>query len=341
MDASTVVNTTTAAKATMVAKAVTVRDLGLTVLADPAGATVDIMFIHGLQGHPRTTWLYSSPDGKSEKPKKSIFSRLSKSRKKPESQVTEETEETKPLEAFWPLDILPRDFPHARIMTYGYDSNITHWFKGPAMQLDIDQYGESLLNTMEAGRRGNPHRPLILIAHNLGGLILKDSLRRAKNTREERFKNVYKSIAALLFFRTPHRGGSYVELGLTVRKFAHLAGLNTNERILRSLSFNSTFARVLEEEFAHVLTDLKPRLFVFQEGLGLTGFRPLSGKVVEDVSSVLDVGEQKDTIVADHINMCRFSGADDDGYIKVKAALGLVMSEILPRPTSRQGMVPV
>lgn len=59
-------------------------------------------------------------------------------------------------------------------MTYGYDSHITHWFKGSAMQLDIDQYGEGLLSAMETCRRDNPHRPLILIAHSLGGLILKD-----------------------------------------------------------------------------------------------------------------------------------------------------------------------
>lgn len=77
-------------------------------------------------------------------------------------------------EVYWPLDLLPLDFPKVRILTYGYDSHITNWFKGPAMQLDIFSYGESLLNGLEARRREEAERPLIFIVHSLGGLILKD-----------------------------------------------------------------------------------------------------------------------------------------------------------------------
>jgi hypothetical protein len=75
---------------------------------------------------------------------------------------------------FWPLDLLPKNFPNVRIFTYGYDSHVINWFKGPAMQLDIFSYGESLLNGLEARRRDCPERPLIFIVHSLGGLILKD-----------------------------------------------------------------------------------------------------------------------------------------------------------------------
>lgn len=77
-------------------------------------------------------------------------------------------------EVYWPMDLLPHDFPNIRVFTYGYDSKITHWFKGPGMQLDIYSYGESLLNGLEARRRADPDRPLIFIVHSLGGLILKD-----------------------------------------------------------------------------------------------------------------------------------------------------------------------
>lgn len=45
-------------------------------------------------------------------------------------------------------------------------------------------------------------------------------------------------------------------------------------------------------------------------------------KVVENGSSALDYAlEQKDFINANHINMCRFSGFDDDGYEKVRAGI--------------------
>jgi hypothetical protein len=78
------------------------------------------------------------------------------------------------LEVFWPLDLLPHCLPNARIATFGYDSKVTNWFKGPAMQLDVFSYGESLLGALEARRRADPERPIIFIVHSLGGLILKD-----------------------------------------------------------------------------------------------------------------------------------------------------------------------
>ncbi|KAI1734075.1 WD40-repeat-containing domain protein [Xylaria scruposa] len=296
---------------------VIVQDLGFTTLADPDGATVDIILIHGLQGHPKKTWLYSPPR---EKP--SRFPSFKP--RKPQSQ------ETLPQETFWPLNILPRHFPSARIMTYGYDSHVTHLFNGPAMKVDIDQYGQNLLNATEASRRGNPHRSLIFIVHSLGGLLLKDALRRARSSREERFRHVYKSTRALLFFGTPHRGSSYTELALTATKIVKMAGLDANKKILRSLSSDATHLRVLREDFVEVLKDLDPRIFVFQEGLGYTAFRLFNRKVVDEFSSALDVGEQKGTISANHVNMCRFKGEKDEGYVMVKAALELAISEISP-----------
>ena len=44
--------------------------------------------------------------------------------------------------------------------------------------------------------------------------------------------------------------------------------------------------------------------------------------MVENSSSALDYAlEQKDFIHANHVNMCRFSGVDDDGYEKIKAGI--------------------
>jgi hypothetical protein len=159
--------------------ATTVKDLGFTILADPEYAQVEyeiqsqdgvitanqccsIVLLHGLQGHPQKTWAYFPPEKKTLFRRVRIFQRMNKAR----SNATG---------FFWPCDILPGDFPRARIMTYGYDSHVTHWFKGPAMQLDIDQYGKSLLNAIEARRRDDSNRPLIFIVHSLGGLIVKDA----------------------------------------------------------------------------------------------------------------------------------------------------------------------
>ncbi|KAG6990947.1 hypothetical protein G7Y79_00060g092510 [Physcia stellaris] len=230
------------------------------------------------------------------------------------------------------MDLLPYDFPNIRIFTCGYDSKVTHWFKGPAMQLDIYSYGESLLNGVEARRREDPRRRLIFIVHSLGGLIIKDALRRARTAMDDRFRAIYESTAAIFFLGTPHRGGSYVNIGLTVRKITACAGFDTNDKVLRDLKFDSVTAKLLREEFAKMLDDRRPKIYTFQEAIGLSGFGPLSGKVVVNASSALDYAlEQKDFINANHVDMCRFSGVDDDGsFIRLASRSA---SSIFRRPS--------
>ncbi len=52
-------------------------------------------------------------------------------------------------------------------------------------------------------------------------------------------------------------------------------------------------------------------------------------QIVEPDSSSLDYGLQsKETIEANHVEMCRFYGSEDNGYIKVKQALELHLDRI-------------
>lgn len=137
-------------------------------------------------------------------------------------------------------------------------------------------------------------------------------------------KAVYLSLGAIIFLGTPHRGGSgsYVELASAARKIAVLSGFSARANVLKDLKFDSTIARVLQEDFVQLLDEKRPSVLTFREGKGLTAFAPFSGKVVEDVSSSLDYASGKiDFIDANHMNMCRFTGPNDPGYVKIKDAL--------------------
>jgi hypothetical protein len=144
-----------------------------------------IFFIHGLQGHPRATWTYpaelsksnlSSLNGGSSRWRSSLKRRLGVAFRNQDQGLNAESNSNtvSSQQVFWPQDLLPESFPNLRVFTYGYDSHVTHWFKGPAMQLDILDYGESLLTGLVARRRENPERPIIFVVHSLGGLVLKD-----------------------------------------------------------------------------------------------------------------------------------------------------------------------
>ena len=99
---------------------------------------VDIVALHGLNGHYRKTWTATPAVGK---PKN------------------------------WLEDFLPEQIPNARIMSYGYDSTI-QFSKSVA---DIGTFAEQLLHSLIAKRRSQNEkkRPVIFICHSLGGLVFK------------------------------------------------------------------------------------------------------------------------------------------------------------------------
>jgi ankyrin repeat domain-containing protein 50 len=134
---------------------------------------------------------------------------------------------------FWPFDLLAKDEPSARIFTYGYDSSISHFFGGPASKSTLMDHGAGLLQAIASRREQCRGRPLIFVAHSLGGLVVKqvgahnledwsessitheDSLPRFFNSSNVASKNdfdqrdIIKSTTAILFFGTPHRGSDW------------------------------------------------------------------------------------------------------------------------------------
>lgn len=75
---------------------------------------------------------------------------------------------------FWPRDLLPGEdcCKKARIMTYGYDSEVLK-FADTANFSTITSQGETLLNGLARVRSQDHKRPLMLVVHSLGGLVIK------------------------------------------------------------------------------------------------------------------------------------------------------------------------
>lgn len=142
--------------------AMTAKPTGFTILQDPPDPELDIVFVHGLQGHPRNTWTFVGKQRVEGTPEKRRFVEVLLCRSKIGSQL---------IEVFWPQDLLKahQDCSRARILTYGYDSVI---FGTPNLSTIMDQ-GLSLLNGLARVRAEDSSRPLMLIVHSLGGLVVK------------------------------------------------------------------------------------------------------------------------------------------------------------------------
>lgn len=114
------------------------------VYSDP-DATVDIVLVHGLNGHPHKTWT-SQPSSKSKK------------------------------EVFWPTDLLPATLKSAkaRILVYGYNADV-YAFGGSASSDMIHNHAQTLLANLSAERKLEERLdvPIIWVAHSLGGILVK------------------------------------------------------------------------------------------------------------------------------------------------------------------------
>jgi len=110
---------------------------------DPQEAkTVDIIAIHGLNGHYNKTWQSKTHSGD---------------------------------DVNWLRDFLPQQVPNARIMSYGYNSTVL-FSKSVA---DIGTFAGQLLEDLRCHRRAQETaspiltRPIIFICHSLGGIVFK------------------------------------------------------------------------------------------------------------------------------------------------------------------------
>ena len=72
----------------------------------------------------------------------------------------------------WPQELLAKKIPEARILTYGYDADVAHFIK-PAGQNTVFEHAENLNGDLTNLRLQTKsfHRPLIFVAHSLGGLV--------------------------------------------------------------------------------------------------------------------------------------------------------------------------
>jgi hypothetical protein len=180
------------------------------------------------------------------------------------------------LSVYWPEDLLKEDFAQARIMTFGYDTKITRGFQA-ASQGNIFSHARNLLGDLEQSRRKAADRPLVFLAHSLGGILVKEVLRRSEHDPDVRMKRIFRSTSGVFFFGTPHRGSpGWAELGEGVARVASFVlGVDVNDQIIHALLPSSAELELGRESFMTQWVSRGDKLTVrtFQESKGVTGIR--------------------------------------------------------------------
>lgn len=245
---------------------------------------VDICFIHGLSGNRISTWTAHGQSGP------------------------------------WPQTLLPTKLTNARILTYGYNAYVT---RKPAVSSNrLIDHASNLLNDIAADRAacGVVSRPLIFVAHSLGGLICKEAILLSRNNPEPHLRDVFDSIKAIVFMGTPHKG-SWVADWAKIPALALGLAQPTNRTLLETLETDSQFLESMQVRFRSTLRELREsgrRLDVtcFFEELPMPGV----GIVVSRESATLE-GYSSFSIHANHRDMVKFSGLTDHGFQRLLGEL--------------------
>ncbi|KAL8950815.1 MAG: hypothetical protein Q9222_003162 [Ikaeria aurantiellina] len=160
---------------------------GLTTLYSSLNApdnepNIDVIFIHGAYGHAITSFArhYS---------------------------VSEDNDITN--EVCWPRDELPESFEadglFPRILTYGWPADV--WL---SPDQDVAQAVQALRRRLIRARQAAPSRPLVLVGHGLGGLLIKEIVNNTVITNMGE-GNYETPVQICCFFSVPHRGEAHDE----------------------------------------------------------------------------------------------------------------------------------
>ncbi|WP_028350259.1 esterase/lipase family protein [Bradyrhizobium murdochi] len=198
-----------------------------------------------------------------------------------------------PATVSW-ADWVTEDHPEAAVWVLGYEANASEWF---GASMPIERRATSLLERLWAADVGN--RPLALIAHSMGGLLVKEMLHIADTHGVERYKQFGRAARLIVFLATPHQG-SYVPNYLSALGGIAKALLRISKPV-ENMSSSEAHLAGLNHWFNAFLAKNGPTVVSFAEEL------PLSGLLIVPPASVElgYPGHKPVHILVNHVDITR------------------------------------
>uniref|UniRef100_A0A3Q1IL27 Protein SERAC1 n=1 Tax=Anabas testudineus TaxID=64144 RepID=A0A3Q1IL27_ANATE len=236
----------------------------------------DVLFIHGILGAAFKTWRQKDrnilDDGKEEESK---------------DNYTE----------CWPKSWLAADCPNLRVLSVEYDSHLSDWMaKCPAenQRKSLAYRSQELLKKLKLAGVGE--RPVIWVAHSMGGLLVKKMLLDASDNPE--MNGLLKNTKGIMFYSVPHRGTSMAEYSVNVR-YLLFPSIE-----VRELCKDSPALRNLNENFLNMAKEKEFKVLSFAETLPTNIGPMIKTLVVPTHSANVGIGELIEVDV-DHLNICK------------------------------------
>ncbi|KAJ5566730.1 uncharacterized protein N7459_010112 [Penicillium hispanicum] len=247
---------------------------GLQVLAEGTNPVIDIVAVHGLNGHRETTWTAGNGDNGIN----------------------------------WLRGLLPEDLPNARIFSWGYDANTSD------SKVSCQYIHNHAANLVSDLCRAN-ERPIIFIAHSLGGIVVKSALLHSDSARQltlEHRRSIRISIYGIIFMGTPHQGSPGASFAKILARIASLF-VSTSDRLLQDLRQGSSWLQLQLMQYGQISNDFETIYAYEQFTTWIIGREimivPRESAVGPEAENALPV-----VIHRDHISMVKFSSRLNKDY---------------------------
>ncbi|KAA8528562.1 hypothetical protein F0562_035917 [Nyssa sinensis] len=250
--------------------------------------SLDVVFVHGLCGGPFKTW------------------RLAEDKESTKSSLVEKIDEEAGKQGtFWPEEWLSADFPHTRLFTLKYKTNLTQW---SGASLPLQEVSSMLLEKLVDAGIGN--KPVVFVTHSMGGLVVKQMLYQAKADNKN---NLVNNTIGIVFYSCPHFGSKLADMpwrmGLVFRPAPTIGELRSGSP--RLVELNDFIRHRHKKGLLEILSFCETKVTPIVEGYGGWAFRM---EIVPIESAYPGFGELVVLESTDHINSCKPLSRTDPSY---------------------------
>jgi len=126
----------------------------------------------------------------------------------------------------WIRDVLPKSLPGVRAIVYGYNTTLV----GSKSFQSMSNIAQTLISQLKSGgwNIASSSKPIIFLAHSLGGLVLKDAIVQMAD-RENSVREILENLRGAVMFGVP-------SLGMEQSHLMAMVEGQPNEALVYSLS---------------------------------------------------------------------------------------------------------
>ena len=219
------------------------------------------------------------------------------------------------------------------MLVYGYDTDVASLVDGVSKN-KIHIHAEQLVAELCANRRIQKaaERPLIFVAHSLGGLVVKRALiysSEIHSEKSEHLRSIFVSTYGLLFLGTPHGGSDIAEWDIRLESICKATlpagSLSSQPQLVSAFRTSSETIQNIDRSFIQLASRF--RIYFFHEGKP-TNLKGDYRYIVNEESAAPSIQDvERACIQQDHSHMCKFENDSAPGFEIVKEAILRYASE--------------